>query len=129
MMRLRFPALILAGLLSMPLMEVFSVLWLQAAPVSLDLTANYFLMVVLPAALVLHFLMAVLLWKAFEPNPKIGGAVYLGTHIITQVTELTLLGNPLADVVSYGLVLLFSGSLILYVFDRYFWCPQCAGPV
>ena len=74
---IRFPVLILAGLLSMPLMEVFSMLWFRVAPANLDLTANYFLMVVLPAALVLHFLMALLLWKAFEPSPKTGGAVYL----------------------------------------------------
>jgi hypothetical protein len=126
---IRFPVLILAGLLSMPLMEVFSMLWFRVAPANLDLTANYFLMVVLPAALVLHFLMALLLWKAFEPSPKTGGAVYLGTHITAQVIELSYLGNPLADVVSYGLVLLLSGSLILFVFNRYFWCPQCAGPI
>ena len=126
---IRFPVLILAGLLSMPLMEVFSMLWFQAAPANLDLTANYFLMAVLPAALVLHFLIALLLWKAFEPSPKISCAVYLGTHITTQVIELSYLGNPLADVVSYGLVLLFSGGLILFVFNRYFWCQQCAGPI
>ena len=124
----RIPVLILFGLLSAPLMEVLSVIWMRTAPMAMDLTANYFAMVVLPAALVLHFVIALLLWKAFEPNPKVGGAIYLGTHIATQASILTYLGNPAADVALFCLTLLGSGGLILFVFDRYFWCPHCIPP-
>ena len=57
----RIPVLILFGLLSAPLMELLSVIWMRTAPMAMDLTANYFAMVVLPAALVLHFVIALLL--------------------------------------------------------------------
>ena len=126
---LRNLLLILAGLLSAPLMEVGSVVWMRILPGAMDLTASYFAMVVLPVALVLHFLSALLLWKAFEPAPKKGGTIYLTTHIVTQATVLSLSGNPVMDVLSFCVVLLLSGSLMLFVFNRYFWCPQCTGPV
>ena len=126
---IRFPVLLVAGLVSAVLMELASMAWMQLIPAGTDLTANYFLMVVLPVALVLHFLMALLLWKAFEPAPKTGGALYLGTHIITQGTLLFLLGNPVTDIVQFCATLLVSGVMILFVFNRYFWCPHCVGPV
>jgi len=125
----RIPILLLAGLLSAPLMEVFSVMWMRIVPAEIDLTANYFVMVVLPMALLLHFIMALVLWKPFESRPRVGGVVYVGAHVITQATMLTLLGNPPFDVALYVLMLLISGGLIQFVFHRYFWCPACAGAV
>ena len=97
----------------------------RTMPLDMDLTASYFSMVVLPVALILHFLMALLFWKAFEPRPTTGGAAYLLTHIAAQGIMLTLLGNPFMDVARYLLMLAISGSLILFVFNRYFWCPKC----
>lgn len=126
---IRIPLLILAGLLSVILMEIAGALWMRIVPTGVDLTANYFVMVVLPMALLVHFVMCLLFWKAFEPTPRLGGAVYVGTHVIAQASELTFLGNPPADVAMYCLMLLISGAITQFVFDRYFWCPQCAGPV
>ncbi len=126
---IRYPVLILMGVLSAPLMEVLSMLWLQLLPTNADATANYFTAVVLPVALTLHFAMALILWKAFEPAPIPGGAAYLSAHVITQGIMLTLFHNPLADIVAFLGVLLASGCLMIFVFDRYFWCPKCAGPV
>ena len=100
--------------------------WMQIMPTSADLTANYFAVVVLPTALFLHFVMALLLWKAFEPAPRSGGAVYLGCHIVTQALMLNYFQNPAADIAMFVLTLLISGSLMLFVFNRYFWCPHCA---
>ena len=60
---------ILAGLLSAPLTDALSVLWMNLAPADLDLTGSYFLSVVLPAVLFLHLVMACVFWKAFEPEP------------------------------------------------------------
>lgn len=125
---IRIPALILAGLLSAPLMEVLSFFWMQIVPLNVDLTANYFVMVVLPMALVLHFLLALLCWKAFEPAPGAGSVIYLGTHMLAQGTMLTVLGNPALDVAFFCLALLTSGSLVLFVFNHYLWCPRCAAP-
>jgi hypothetical protein len=73
--------------------------------------------------------MALVGWKAFEPDPKVGGAVYLGTHLLAQTALLATLGNPVSDIAMSVLVLLVSGSLVLFVFNRYFWCPQCLGPI
>ncbi|HEY5647140.1 MAG TPA: hypothetical protein VIS76_14410 [Pseudomonadales bacterium] len=95
-------------------------------PAGLDLTGNYFLMVVLPVALVLHFSMAVLLWKAFEPSPGPSSAIYLGAHATAQAILLNLFLNPIQDILVYLLVILASGSLVLFVFNRYFWCAACA---
>lgn len=126
---IRIPLLILAGLLSAPLMEIAGFFWMRAVPAEIDLTANYFTMIVLPMALLVHFAICLIFWKAFEPTPRIGGVVYVGTHVVTQGGLLTVLGNPLADVGLYCLMLLISGGLTQFVFDRYFWCPQCAGPI
>lgn len=123
---IRFPVLLLAGLLSAPLMDLGSVAWMQMMPPSIDLTANYFAMVVLPVALILHFTVALVCWKAFEPSPLAGSVVYLGTHLVAQALMLNLLLNPLADILVYDLILLGTGSTILFVFNRYFWCPACA---
>ena len=125
---IRIPILLIAGLASAPLMEIFGVLWMRSAPVEVDLTANYFLMVVLPVALLVHFLFCLVLWKLFEPSPKVGGATYVGTHILAQASLLTSLSNPPADVAVYCLILFISGGFTQFIFHRYFWCPQCAGP-
>jgi hypothetical protein len=124
---IRYPVLVVMGLISAPLMEIMGMLWMQLLPAGIDLTANYFTAVVLPVALCLHFLMAVILWKAFEPAPKSGGAVYLGTHMAAQAVMLNGLLNPPADIAVFLAILLFSGTLMIFVFNRYFWCPQCAG--
>jgi len=126
---IRYPILIFAGLLSAPLLEIASIIWMQIMPQSADLTANYFPTVVLPVALLLHFIMALVLWKAFEPAPKSGGATYLGCHVVTQIIMLNYFHNPAADIAMFVLMLLISGGLVLFVFNRYFWCPQCAGSV
>lgn len=126
---IRYPVLILMGALSAPLMEVLSMLWMQILPASADLTANYFTAVVLPVALCLHFVMALVLWKAFEPAPLTGGAVYLGTHLLVQGIMLNAFFNPPLDILIFLAVLLTSGSLMIFVFNRYFWCPRCAGAV
>jgi len=123
---IRFPVLILAGILSAPLMDLGSVAWMRILPAGFDLTANYFLMVVLPVALVLHFAVALLLWKAFEPSPGVSGIVYVGTHLTAQAVMLTLFLNPIHDILIYLLVILASGTVVLFVFNRYFWCPTCA---
>ena len=123
---IRFPLLVLAGLLSAPLMDLGSVAWMQMLPPTLDLTANYFAMVVLPVAMILHFAVALLFWKAFEPSPGKGSVVYLGTHLAAQAAWLSMFLNPIADILVYDLVLLGTGSAVLFVFNRYFWCPACA---
>jgi hypothetical protein len=101
-------------------------LWMKLLPVSVDLTANYFSAVVLPMALCLHFLMALVLWKAFEPAPRTGGAIYVGAHMVAQGLMLNAFFNPPADIALFLGILLASGSLMIFVFNRYFWCPQCA---
>ena len=117
------------GALSAPLMEIFSMLWLKLLPGSADLTANYFTAVVLPVALFLHFSMALILWKVFEPAPIPGGAAYISAHLIAQGIMLSLFHNPPADIAAFLAVLLASGCLMIFVFNRYFWCPACAGPI
>ncbi|MFV2091034.1 MAG: hypothetical protein ACC642_10265 [Pseudomonadales bacterium] len=124
----RILLLIVAGLISAPLMEVLSVIWFRTLPAGIDLTANYFLSVVLPMALILHFIMALLLWKVFEPDPKRYCTIYVGTHVLTEAAMLTILGNPMADVALFCLTVIASGALVMTVFSRYFWCPACAAP-
>lgn len=126
---IRYAVLLLMGVLSAPLMEVLSMLWLKLLPANADLTASYFTAVVLPVALFLHFAMALILWKAFEPEPIKGGVIYLGAHVITQGLMLNTFFNPPADIAAFLAVLLASGSLMVFVFNRYFWCPHCAGGV
>ena len=125
----RYPVLVLAGLLSAPLMEILGMLWLDLVPAEADLTASYFSTVVLPVAIVVHFLAALVCWKAFEPAPKSGSIVYLLSHMTAQGAMLATFNNPLGDIVAFLGVLLASGSVILFVFHRYFWCPQCAGTI
>lgn len=126
---IRYPVLLLMGALSAPLMEIMSMFWMGILPASVDLTANYFTAVVLPVALCLHFIMAIVLWRAFEPAPVKGGALYLGAHMLVQGVMLNGFFNPPMDILAFLAVLLASGSLMIFVFNRYFWCPHCAGAV
>jgi len=126
---IRYPVLVVMGLLSAPLMEIISMICMHLLPASFDLTANYFTAVVLPMALFLHFLMALILWKAFEPAPRSGGAVYVGAHMAAQAVMLNSFFNPPADIALFLTIILGSGTLMIFVFNRYFWCPQCAGTV
>ncbi len=126
---IRYPVLILMGVLSAPLTEILSMAWLQLLPGTADLTANYFTAVVLPVVLFVHFVMALVLWKAFEPAPISGGAAYLGAHLISQGLLLNMFFNPPADIAAFLALVLASGCLMIFVFNRYFWCPHCAGSV
>ena len=126
---IRILLIVLAGVVSAPLQEVVGIIWMRIIPSDLDLTANYFSSVVFPAALILHFAMALILWKLLEPQPKRNGSIYVGTHVLTQATLLTLLGNPPADIAMTCTAVLVSGALVMTVFNRYFWCPKCAGPI
>lgn len=126
---IRYAVLLVMGVLSAPLIELLSMVWLQILPSGADLTANYFTAVVLPVALFLHFSMALILWKAFEPAPIPGGVTYLGAHLIAQGLMLNMFHNPPADIAAFLAVLLASGCLMIFVFNRYFWCPHCARSV
>ena len=42
---------------------------------------------------------------------------------------IPVMGNPAMDIFAYCMMVLVSGALTQFVFDRYFWCPACAGPL
>lgn len=108
-----------AGLLSVALSEIFSITWMTVAPANLDLTANYFLSVVVPAVLLVHLTMTLIFWKALAPNPGRNCGIFIGTHAIGA--GLFLLNNPPADIASYVAIILLSGALVSTVFRRYIW--------
>ncbi len=115
-----------AGLVSAVLTEVGTGAWLAMAPADMDLTGNLFFAVVLPVVLVVHALMAVIFWKAFEPNPTRNPSIFVAAHLIFQMVELSNFGNPTGDLLAYATVILVSGVAVMGVFNRYIWCPTCA---
>ena len=110
-----------AGLLSVALSEIFSITWMTVAPANLDLTANYFLSVVVPAVLLVHLTMTLIFWKALARNPGRNCGLFIGTHAIAQAAALFLMNNPPADIASYVAIILLSGALVSTVFRRYIW--------
>lgn len=118
--------MIVAGALSVALTEVCTSLILLNAPLDLDLTANLFVSVIVPSVLLVHLIMAFVFWKAFEPEPVRNSLIFIAAHAGLQSVELVALNNPLGDVVSYLTIIVLSGSLVTFVFRRYFWCPACA---
>ena len=118
---LRTALAFIAGLLSVALSEVFSITWMMVAPASLDLTASYFLSVVVPAVLLVHLSMTLIFWKVLAPNPGRNCGFFIGTHAIAQGAALFLLNNPPADIASYVAIILLSGALVSTVFRRYIW--------
>ena len=118
--------MIVAGALSVALTEVCTSLILLNAPLDLDLTANLFVSVILPSVLLVHLIMAFVFWKAFEPEPVRNSLIFIAAHAGLQSFELVALNNPLGDVAAYLTVIVLSGSLVTFVFRRYFWCPACA---
>ena len=117
---------ILAGLLSAPLTDALSILWMNLAPADLDLTGSYFLSVVLPAVLFLHLVMACVLWKAFEPEPTRNPVIYVATHAVAQAAMLNLFNNPAADILTIIAIVIVSGTAVMALFRRYFWCEHCS---
>ena len=39
---------------------------------------------------------------------------------------LSLFGNPLGDIALCVVTSFACGAAVLFVFNRYFWCPACA---
>jgi hypothetical protein len=117
---------VFAGFLSMALTEVFGAAIMTMAPLDLDLTANIFLSVVVPAVLLTQVLMAFIFWKAFEPNPVRNSFLYVSAHAVFQAGELSYFLNPPADVLAYVIIIGASGLIVTTVFNRYFWCAACA---
>ena len=118
---LRTALAFIAGLLSVALSEVFSITWMTVAPASLDLTASYFLSVVVPAVLLVHLSMTLIFWKVLAPNPGRNCGFFIGTHAIGQGAVLFMLNNPPADIATYVTIILLSGALTCTVFRRYIW--------
>lgn len=112
---------IIAGLLSVPLTEIFTVTWLRNAPADLDLTANFFSSVVFPVVLSIHLLMMLTFWKALARNPVRNCLLYVATHAVALSLMLNLFGNPLGDIAIYVGIICLSGLLISAVFRRYLW--------
>jgi len=122
---LRIALSVLAGLLSAVLTEVLSFLAMNVAPAGVDLTGNFFLSVLTPVVLCVHTGVALVFWKAFEPNPLRNPLIFIAAHAVFQVAELTTFGNPGRDILYYVVVIGLSGLLVTTVFYRYFWCPAC----
>jgi len=122
----RILLVIFAGALSVGFTEVFTGAILALAPLDLDLTANLFISVITPAVLLVHLLMSLVFWKAFEPNPVRNPLIYIVSHAGLQALELITFKNPISDVTTYMIIIVLSGLLVTWVFRRYFWCAACA---
>ncbi len=125
---LRTALAFIAGLLSVALSEIFSMSWMTIAPANLDLTANYFLSVVVPAVLLVHLTITLIFWKVLAPNPGRNCGVFISTHAIAQGAALFLLNNPPADIATYVTIILLSGVSISTVFRRYIWSTPAQSP-
>jgi hypothetical protein len=122
----RIILVILAGALGVALTEVFTMTILSLAPLDLDLTSNLFVSVVIPAVLMVHLLLALIFWKAFEPEPMRTSLIFIASHASLQAYELVILNNPTADIAAYVTIIILSGLAVTWVFRRYFWCSACA---
>lgn len=122
----RILLVIFAGALSVGLTELFTGVILALAPLDLDLTASLFISVVTPAVLLVHLLMSLIFWKAFEPNPVRNALIFIASHAGLQILELMTFKNPVNDVVAYVIIIVLSGLLVSWVFRHYFWCAACA---
>ena len=123
---LRATLSVLAGILAVPLCEIFAVIWMTTAPADIDLTGSYFLSIVIPSVVLVHLLLTLLFWKALAGNPLRNCTLFIGTHALFQGAAVTYLANPPADVAAYVGIILASGLLISIVFRRYFWNTESA---
>jgi hypothetical protein len=117
---------IIAGAIAVVLTELFTMAILNFAPLDLDLTSNLFVSVVTPAVLMVHLLLALIFWKAFEPEPMQNSLIFVASHASLQAAELITFNNPSADVAAYVTIIVLSGLAVTWVFRRYFWCAACA---
>ncbi len=122
----RIILVILAGAIGVVLTEVFTFAILQMAPLDLDLTSSLFVSVITPAVLMVHLLLALIFWKAFEPEPMRNSLIFIASHAGLQAYELFTFNNPTGDIAAYATIIVLSGLAVTWVFRRYFWCPACA---
>ena len=125
MSALRILILIIAGVISAPLLDVVSMAWMRSAPMGIDLVGNYFTSVAIPIVMIIHLLAALLLWKLFEPQAIRNCCIYVLSHAIAQAAMWNAFNNPVGDIVSIVVIILLSGGLVMGVFHRFFWCPAC----
>lgn len=122
----RIILVILAGAIGVVLTEVFTFAILQMAPLDLDLTSSLFVSVITPAVLMVHLLLALIFWKAFEPEPMRNSLIFIASHAGLQAYELFTFNNPTGDIAAYATIIVLSGLAVTWIFRRYFWCPACA---
>jgi hypothetical protein len=125
---LRIALAIFAGFVGAVLTEVLSFVAMNVAPSAVDLTGNFFVSVLIPVVLCVHVAMALAFWKAFEPNPLRNPLLFIASHAVFQSAELATFGNPTRDILIYVAIIVVSGTLVSWVFRRYFWCPACLPP-
>ena len=113
--------LILAGLGGVIATEAGVVTWLTYAPLSLDLTGNYFTLAILPVVALVVILAALALWKILAANPLRNCLIFAGVYIAAESFGLTQMGNPLTVVASYGLIMAGVCGIVFASFARLFW--------
>jgi len=107
--------LILAGLLSVALTDLFAVTIMEAWPASVDATGSYFLFNVLPGSIIAGVLIGLLFGRFMRRESLAIGLIYVLTYLGAQFALLTLLLNPLQDRLSYmGIALAVSLAVLMW---------------
>jgi hypothetical protein len=113
--------IIFAGLVGVVATEAGVVAWLTYAPASLDLTGNYFTLTILPVAVVVAILAALLLWKLLAANPLRNCLIFSAVWVAAEASMLIPLGNPSGVVATYALIIAGSCAIVFVFFARMFW--------
>ena len=103
--------------------DVFTVMWLTVVRDYVDVTANLnlFLVAVAPVVAGIVAVQALLLSRAYRTRPLLHGAVYLAVYAAAHAFWITLLFNPVQDVVRYALTIFVVGSLTMLLIARLVW--------
>lgn len=106
--------LVLAGVLSAALTDVFAVTLLSVLPATVDLSSNWFLYCVLPGSIAAGLIVGLVFGRIMRRVSLPIGLIYVVTYVGLQFLLLTELKNPMGDRLSYMGIALAVSLLILF---------------
>jgi hypothetical protein len=118
---LKILLLIVAGFLAMVATEAGVITWMTYAPLTLDLTGNYFTLTIFPVVIVVVVVAALLLWKILAANTLRNCLVFSFVYLASETFGLVALGNPISVVATYGVIIAGVCAVVFALFSKVAW--------
>ncbi len=121
--RARFAAVIVLALLSVIPTDLLTAIWLGVVSGYIDVADRLSLLLagVAPVVAAIVGIQALLLARAYRPQPALRACVFLGLYAAVHALWMRSLFNPIGDIAGHAAIILVVGALTMVVVSRLIW--------